>query len=122
VRLASSRGLIIDTKVTKRSIEDMGGAVVNGANMVPVTTSRKADAIGFSEFSRIVEDTPKGETGGGTYETHLYGTRLLARNKAISDDEILALERLYVYTDEGELTNKPLAVIKSRISLRRADK
>ena len=121
VRLASSQGLVLDTKVTKRSIEDMGGKVVNGAAMVPVTTSRKADAIGFSEFTRIVEDTPKVETGGGTFETRLYGTRLLARNKAISDDEILALERLYVYTDEGELTNRPLAVIKSKISLRRVE-
>lgn len=119
VRLASSSGLTLDTRVTKRSIENMEGTVVNGKAWVPVTTLRKADALGYSEFTRVVEDTPKGETGGGIFETRIYGTRLLARNKAVGDDEVLALERLYVYTEEGELTNKPLAIVKSKISLRR---
>ena len=120
VGIASSDGLVFDTRVTKRSVEDIGGTVVNADRMVPVTVNRKDDALGFSEFTRVVEDHSKISTGAGDFETKLYGTRLLARYKVISDDEIVGLERLYFYTtSEGELQGTPVATVKSKITMRR---
>jgi hypothetical protein len=110
LRLASSNGLLLDTKVTKRSIEDMGGKVVNGDKMMPVSVPRISDAIGYSEFSRVFEDM-------GGNRAKVYGVRLLARYKVVSDDELFGIERLYFYGDELQIN--PIKTVKSKITMHR---
>ena len=98
--------LKINLLTTKRASEDpqKDGAV--GSD----------NAVGYSEFVRILEDN-------GVDEPSLYGYRLLARYKVDPNDfnHILGQERLYIYTDnDADGGSKPLEVIKSKVEMFRS--
>ena len=91
-------GKLDEYKVLKRSVENSDSF------------------FGYSEFSRIAEtkvslqyDVPK-----------IFGFRQLARFREEDSDTIIGLERYYIYSgDTLDLNDKPLAIIKSKIIMKR---
>lgn len=108
--VTTSKGRKIDIRVTKRSVEDMA-AVVNGNQQQDASAT--PGAVSFSEFSRVTEEGPDSPP-------KQWGVRVLGRYKQLSDNEIVGLERLYLYGgDTLDMGNTPVEVVKSRISLNR---
>jgi len=108
--VTTSTGKKIDIRVTKRSVEDMAN-VVNGNQQQDASAT--VGGVSFSEFSRVTEEGPDSPP-------RQWGVRILGRYKQLSDDEIVGLERLYLYSgDTLDMGGKPDEVVKSRLSLKR---
>ena len=126
--IETSDNLVQEDKVTKRSQESEQTAqqieLPNGAGKQSMDT---ATMIGFSEYSRISEGTASSISDQrDTSINAVSGVRLLARYKLGQDpndnqNEILGLERLYVYPGNSlDLGNeKPVTVVKSKIVMKK---
>lgn len=85
--------------------------VVNGNQQQDASAT--VGGVSFSEFSRVTEEGPDSPP-------RQWGVRILGRYKQLSDDEIVGLERLYLYSgDTLDMGGKPDEVVKSRLSLKR---